>query len=84
MANVWNIDSQFPKNHQAIVPSDDDDATGNLECEMTIIANEEGTIAVVDRHDTVYVYNVTPGYVIPVQAKRVNATDTTADCVGVF
>lgn len=80
MANVWNIDSQWPKNHQLIVPSD----TENLRQPMVVVANEEGTITVVNEFDVAILYNVTPGFVVPVRAKRVNATGTSAECIGVY
>lgn len=79
--NLYNRFEQFPRNHQIITPSD----SVNLSREMLILAGSAGNIAVVDHYDVVVTYTVTAGTVIPIVAKRINATNTTVSpVIGLF
>lgn len=70
---MYNRFQQFPHNHYVITPDD----TNTLSREMLIYAGTDGDIAAVDKFDRVVVYTVTAGSVLPILAKRVNATGTT-------
>jgi hypothetical protein len=74
MSNEYNRYTQFPDNHVTVTPSDAVD----LFDPMVICAGTTGNIAIVDKNDTVIVYTIaTAPAILPVVAKRVNATGTT-------
>lgn len=68
----FSLDSEFPSNHYAITTSD----TVNLPTEMLVRAGTAGTVTLVDRNGVAIQYTATAGEVLPVLAKRVNATGT--------
>lgn len=74
---MFNRFESFPKNHSAITTSD----SVNLSREMLIYAGSAGVLAIVDWKDTVINYTVEAGAIIPILAKRVNATNTTVSPV---
>ena len=81
MKSSWNKDDEWPKNQIAITPSD----TVDLPDHMVIYVAATGNVALVDKNDTVITYTGLPaGATLPVQAKRINATNTTATLVGVW
>ena len=77
MSNLYNRFEEFPRHHVTITPSN----TVDLSHEMLVMAGSDGTMAVVDAWDTVITYTVTSGTIIPILAKRVNATGTTVSPV---
>lgn len=72
----------FPETHVTITPSD----SVNLPDPMVIVAGTTGTIAVVDRNNTVITYTISSApFVLPVIAKRINSTGTTVtQVIGVY
>lgn len=72
-SEFWNRYSEFPQNHETLTPSN----SVNFTRPYLVMAGSDGTIAVVDRKDTVIVYTVTAGTILPIVAKRVNVTSTT-------
>lgn len=74
MNQAWQKDTYFPQNHLAVIPSD----SVSLPVQGLVVANSTGTVAAVDKNNTLITYNVVPGYTIPVQLIRVNSTGTTA------
>lgn len=74
--------AEFPRTHFTITPSD----TVDLPQPMAVMAGTTGTIAVVDKNDTVVVYTIsTAPMMLPVIAKRINATSTTVtQAIGLF
>ena len=74
---IFNRFAEFPKNHEAITTSN----TVNLPRQMLIMAGSDGVIAAVDWKDTVVNYTVTNGTILPLIAKRINATGTTVSSV---
>lgn len=71
---IYDVSSEFPDNHVTITPSN----TVNLSQPMVIVAGTTGTISIVDKYDRAVTYTVgTALTVLPVLAKRVNATGTT-------
>lgn len=73
MSEYWNRHAEFPRNHETITKSD----TVNLSRPMLVMAGSDGTVSLVDHKDTVIVYTVTAGTILPILAKRVNSTNTT-------
>ena len=69
---MFNKAVEFPRNQVTITPSNSVD----LPRPMIIYCGSAGAIAVVDANDTVVVYALAAGQVVPVLAKRVNATGT--------
>lgn len=79
--SIWNRNEKWPDRHETLTPSN----TVNFANPVVVISNGTGTVVVVDRDDVAISYNVTPGQIIPVLAKRVNATGTTATpLIGVY
>lgn len=64
----------FPTRQLAITPSD---ATDLVE-PMLIYVGVAGNVALVDKDDVVITYAASAGAILPVLAKRINATGTTA------
>ena len=73
MLTSWNKDGYFPLNQLVVTPSD----SVNFPDERPVYCNAAGNVACVDKNGTVVVYTVTAGQFLPVQAMRVNATNTT-------
>lgn len=71
--SLFNRYDNFPQRHLTITPSD----TVNIPNGMVVMAGTAGVLAVVDEANVVINYTVTAGTIIPIVAKRVNATGTT-------
>jgi len=72
---MWSKNDRYPDRQAAITPHD----SNNLPALSVVVALTTGNVALVDRDGTVLTYTgVAAGYVFPVLAKRVNATNTTA------
>ena len=73
MITSWNKDAKWAEHHYVVTPSDtvNNPVVGPIRC------GSAGTITVVDNADVAIQYTVVAGEVIPVKAKRVNATGTT-------
>ena len=81
MKSSWNKDGEWPKNQRVITPSD----SVNLPDRTVIYVAAAGNVVLVDKNDVVVTYTGLPaGATLPVQAKRINATNTTATLVGVW
>ena len=81
MNNMFNRYAEFPKHHKALTASN----TVNFPNGPVIIYFlTAGTAAVVDNSDAVITYTVAAGDILPVLAKRINATGTTATFVGLY
>lgn len=79
--HLFNRQSEFPKHHKALSASNTVNfANGPL----VIYFLTSGTAAVVDNSDTVITYTVAAGDILPVLAKRINTTGTTATFVGLY
>lgn len=74
MSNLYNRFEEFPRHHVTITPSDAND----LVREMLICAGGAGTLAVHDSNGTAVTYTVVAGDILPIIAKRVLVTGTTA------
>lgn len=74
MGSMYNRFEEFPRHHVVITPSDANDLTR----EMLIYAGGAGTITVHDSNGTPATYNLTAGDIVPIVAKRVLSTGTTA------
>lgn len=70
---VWGLDREFASNHRSVTLSN----TVDLPQPMLIYCNAAGDVSVADSDNVSLVYTVTAGQVIPVIARRVNATGTT-------
>lgn len=82
-SQVWARDREFAANHRPITLSD----TVDLPQEMVIYSNAAGDISVVDHAGVTIVYTVVAGQMLPVVARRINATGTTvaaASLVGLY
>lgn len=73
MSNLYNRFEEFPRHHVTVTPSNSVD----LFHEMLLMAGSDGTMVVVDAWNNPITYTVTAGTIIPIVAKRVNATGTT-------
>lgn len=74
----WNKAAEFPRNHRVITPSDSVDMFDDV----VIVCGSTGDISVTDKGGTTVVYVGLPaGAVVPVIAKRINATGTTVNPV---
>ena len=81
MNQAWNKDAEWPKNFVLITPSD----SVNLPDHIVVVTTSAGNVAVVDNNDVVVTFTgLSAGQALPVQAKRINATNTTATVVGVW
>lgn len=78
--SLWNRYNKYAKNQKTIVPSD----TVNMPTPCILVAQTAGTVSLVSYNDQVVSWTVVAGQTIPVVAKRVNATGTTATLVGIF
>lgn len=79
-SSVWSKDKVLPRNQEEIVASD----TVNLPDHSVVVALTPGTVAAVDKNDTVVTYDLLGGMMVPVICKRVNATGTTAEVARVW
>jgi hypothetical protein len=75
--SLYNRFEQFPRRHETITKSD----VTNLPREMLVMAGSDGTLTIVDHWDNAITYTVTAGTIIPIIAKRVNATNSTVSPV---
>lgn len=73
MTQSWHKDGKWAEHHFAVTP----DNAVNMPVVAPIRCGTAGTITVVDNADVAIQYTVVAGEVIPVKAKRVNATGTT-------
>ena len=81
MNNMFNRYAEFPKHHVAVTPSD----TVNIpHGPLVIMALTAGVLAAVDDFNTVVNYTVGVGDILPVLVKRVNSTNSTATCIGLY
>lgn len=79
MNNNFNKAAEYPREQFAISKSD----TVNIpQAPVIICALTAGTLTIVDMNDTAITYTLAAGQLAPVLAKRVNATSSTATCVG--
>ena len=78
--SLWNRYNKYAKNHKEIVP--DDDVDFSTPC--VVVAQTDGTVSLVDFNGNEVVWNVIAGQTIPVVARRINATLTTAELIGIF
>lgn len=78
--SLWNRYNKAAKNHKVIVPSD----TVNMSTPCILVAKTAGTVTFLSYNDQVVEWTVVVGQTIPVVAKRVNATGTTATLVGIY
>lgn len=79
--SMFNRFSNFPKNHILILPSDTVDLPKGP---MIVYAASDGTIEVLTANGVTLEYLVVAGDIIPVLVKRVKATNTTAECYGLY
>ncbi len=78
--SLWNRYNKYAKNHKEIVPSDSDD----MSTPCVLVAQTSGTVSIVDYNGNEVDWTVVAGQTIPVVARRVNSTGTTAELVGIF
>ena len=71
---MWQRFENFPRNQDTVTPSD----TVDFPQPSVVIANGDGDIALVSITGEVLTWTVSAGYTIPVVARRVNTTNTTA------
>lgn len=77
----WSKDKDTPRSHEAVTTSD----TVNLPDHSVCYTLTAGNVAVVDKNDTLLVYTgLAAGTKVPVIAKRINATGTTATLARVY
>lgn len=77
---LFNRYSEFPKHHKALTASN----SVNFSTPMVIYALTAGTMAVVDDSNAVITYTVAAGDLLPILAKRINVTGTTATFIGLY
>lgn len=77
---MFNRFAEFPRHHVSITPND----SADLSREMLIYAATAGAIAVHDMDGTAITYTVQIGDILPIIAKRVLSTGTTATVVGLY
>lgn len=78
--SLWNRYNKYAKNHKEIVPSD----TVDFSTPCVVVAQTDGTVSLVDYNGNEVVWNVIAGQTIPVVARRINSTLTTAELIGIF
>lgn len=81
MNHNFNRFAEFPKNHFVITKSDTVDIPKGP---LIVMAQDAGTLAIVDANDVVITYTVAAGDIIPVLVKRINASDSTAEGIGYY
>jgi hypothetical protein len=81
MNNMFNRNSEFPRHHKALSASD---TVNFANGPVVIYFLTAGTAAVVDNSDVAITYTVAAGDILPVLAKRINSTGTTATFVGLY
>lgn len=69
----WHKDAYFPLNQLVVTPSD----TVDMQDIRPVYCNAAGDVAVVDKNNTVFIYTVTAGQLLPIKPKRINSTGTT-------
>lgn len=79
--SVWNRVEKWPDRQEVITPSD----SVNLAEPMVVYCGGSGNVVLVDKANTAVTYAVIAGQTLPVLAKRINATNTTATpLIGIF
>lgn len=78
--SLWNRYNKYAKNHKLIEPDDDVD----MSTPCIVVAQTDGVVSLVDYNGNELEWNVIAGQTIPVVARRINATGTTADLIGIF
>lgn len=82
MNQAWQKDTKWPKTHFVITPSN----TVDMPVVCLVYVNGAGDVSLVADDGTAITYTgLTVGTILPIQARRVNATGTTsASLIGIY